>query len=77
MPRCHLASLKCSSTRRPPTAPGRGVARQPRLLRQYLPKGADLRPFSQADLDTFAHELNHRSRKAHGYRPRPRSTLTC
>ncbi|MFE2749676.1 IS30 family transposase [Streptomyces scopuliridis] len=39
-----------------------------RLLRQYLPKGADLRTFSQADLDTIAHELNHRPRKTHGYR---------
>ncbi|MEU9897304.1 IS30 family transposase [Streptomyces phaeochromogenes] len=39
-----------------------------RLLRQYLPKGADLRTFSQADLDAVAHELNHRPRKTHGYR---------
>ncbi|MER5413592.1 IS30 family transposase [Streptomyces virginiae] len=39
-----------------------------RLLRQYLPKGADLRRFSQADLDAIAHELNHRPRKIHGYR---------
>ncbi|MGW2183385.1 IS30 family transposase [Streptomyces sp. NPDC001732] len=39
-----------------------------RLLRQYLPKGADLRPFSQADLGAIAHELNHRPRKIHGYR---------
>ncbi|MFC4606257.1 IS30 family transposase [Streptomyces maoxianensis] len=39
-----------------------------RLLRQYLPKGADLRTFSQADLDAIAHELNHRPRKVHGYR---------
>ncbi|MFB7374898.1 IS30 family transposase [Streptomyces sp. NPDC056222] len=39
-----------------------------RLLRQYLPKGADLRTFSQAELDAIAHELNHRPRKTHGYR---------
>lgn len=39
-----------------------------RLLRQYLPKGADLRTFSQTDLDSIAHELNHRPRKIHGYR---------
>lgn len=39
-----------------------------RLLRQYLPKGADLRTFSQAGLDAIAHELNHRLRKTHGYR---------
>ncbi|MEV5687592.1 IS30 family transposase [Streptomyces sp. NPDC052164] len=37
-----------------------------RLLRQYLPKGADLRTFSQADLDTIAHELNHHPRVACG-----------
>lgn len=39
-----------------------------RLLRQYLPKGADLRTFSQAELDAIAHELNHRPRKTHDYR---------
>nr|WP_255310828.1 IS30 family transposase [Streptomyces viridosporus] len=39
-----------------------------RLLRQHLPKSADLRTFSQADLDAIAHELNHRPRKIHGYR---------
>lgn len=39
-----------------------------RLLRQHLPKGADLRTFGQADLDAVAHELNHRPRKIHGYR---------
>ncbi|MEW2490039.1 hypothetical protein [Streptomyces sp. NPDC048411] len=38
-----------------------------RLLRQYLPKGADLRTFSQVDLDAIAHELNHRLRRTHGY----------
>jgi hypothetical protein len=32
------------------------------------PKGADLRTFSQADLDAIAHELNRRPRKTHGYR---------
>ncbi|MGW5852774.1 IS30 family transposase [Streptomyces sp. NPDC055254] len=39
-----------------------------RLLRQYLPKGANLRTFTQADLDAIADELNHRPRKVHGYR---------
>ncbi|GAA2358993.1 hypothetical protein SVIO_109170 [Streptomyces violaceusniger] len=39
-----------------------------RLIRQYLPKGADLRTFSQADLDAIAHELHRRPRKTHGYR---------
>lgn len=38
-----------------------------RLLLQYLPKGADLRTFSHADLDAIAHELNHRPRKTRGY----------
>ncbi|GGU86978.1 hypothetical protein GCM10010211_61350 [Streptomyces albospinus] len=38
------------------------------LRRQYLPKGAALRTFSQADLDAIARELNHRPRKVHGYR---------
>ncbi|MFJ3728881.1 IS30 family transposase [Streptomyces sp. NPDC090045] len=38
------------------------------LLRQYLPKGADLRKLSQADLDEIAEELNHRPRNILGYR---------
>ncbi|MEU7659171.1 IS30 family transposase [Streptomyces lincolnensis] len=40
-----------------------------RLLRQYLPKGADLRPLGEADLDAIAHELHHRPHRTHGYRP--------
>ncbi|MFD7552182.1 IS30 family transposase [Streptomyces sp. NPDC059816] len=38
-----------------------------RLLRQYLPKGSDLRKLSQADLDVIAEELNNRPRKTHNY----------
>ncbi|WP_020123049.1 IS30 family transposase [Streptomyces canus] len=38
------------------------------LLREYLPKDADLGTFSQADLEAIAHELNHRPRKIHGCR---------
>jgi IS30 family transposase len=33
------------------------------LLRQYFPKRSDLKPYSQADLDTIAAELNGRPRK--------------
>ncbi|MFB9884473.1 IS30 family transposase [Planobispora siamensis] len=38
------------------------------LLRQYLAKSADLRTFTQADLDAIATELNDRPRKLHGFR---------
>ncbi|GAB7072119.1 hypothetical protein JCM12141A_64090 [Mycolicibacterium hodleri] len=34
-----------------------------RLLRQYLHKNADLRSFTQDDLDTIAAKLNHRPRR--------------
>jgi IS30 family transposase len=37
------------------------------LLRQYLPKGTDLRRFSQHDLDEIATKLNTRPRKTLGY----------
>jgi IS30 family transposase len=38
------------------------------LLRQYLPQGADLKPFTQADLDAVAAELNGRPRETPGWR---------
>jgi IS30 family transposase len=34
-----------------------------RLLRQYFPKGTDLSPFSQAQLNKVARQLNERPRK--------------
>ena len=34
-----------------------------RLLRQYFPKKTDLSPFSQADLNRIARQLNERPRK--------------
>jgi IS30 family transposase len=38
------------------------------LLRQYLPKGGDLRQFDQAELDTIAAELNGRPRQTLGFK---------
>ena len=42
------------------------------LLRQYLPRTADLRRFSQADLDRIAAELNGRPRQILGFKTRRR-----
>ena len=33
------------------------------LVRQYLPKGADLSPYSPRDLEKIAHSLNTRPRR--------------
>ena len=38
------------------------------LLRQYLPKGIDVSPYSQAKLNAVARQLNERPRKTLGYR---------
>jgi IS30 family transposase len=38
------------------------------LLREYLPKGTDLSPYRQADLDAIAHKLNVRPRKSLGWK---------
>lgn len=45
-----------------------------RLLRQYLAKNADLRSFTQADLNTIAARINERPRKVAGSSD-PRNTL--
>lgn len=38
-----------------------------RLLRQYLPKGIDLAPYTQAELNKIARQLNERPRKTLDY----------
>jgi IS30 family transposase len=38
-----------------------------RLLRQYFPKGTDLSPISQAQLDQISLRLNQRPRKTLGF----------
>jgi transposase, IS30 family len=38
------------------------------LLRQYLPKSADLRQFDQGALDAIAAELNSRPRQTLGFK---------
>jgi hypothetical protein len=51
-----------------PTMPTSRNENTNRLLRQHLPKGADLHAFSQADLDAIVYKLTHRPRKTHGCR---------
>jgi transposase, IS30 family len=38
------------------------------LLRQYFPKGTNLRLHSEGDLDTIAQALNHRPRQSLGWK---------
>ena len=53
-----------------PNAPReRGISENTHgLTRQYLPKGTDLSPFSQDQLDDIAWRLNTRPRKAPGWK---------
>ena len=37
------------------------------LLRQYFPKGAELRHYTQKQLDVVAAQINRRPRKRYGY----------
>ena len=46
------------------------------LLRQYFPRGTDIRPYSQAQLNAIAARLNTRPRKTLGYRT-PAATLAA
>ncbi len=41
------------------------------LVRQYLPKGADLSPYSRRDPEKIAHSLNTRPRACLGFHPPP------
>ncbi len=45
------------------------------LLRQYLPKKADLAKFSRHELEAFAEKLNNRPRKTLGFHT-PNEVLT-
>jgi IS30 family transposase len=42
-----------------------------RVLRQYFPKGTDLSPYSQADVNAIALRLNQRPRKTLGFQTPP------
>jgi IS30 family transposase len=45
----------------------RGTNENTNLLRQYFPRGTDLSPISQAQLDQVALRLNQRPRKTLGF----------
>jgi IS30 family transposase len=53
-----------------PRSPGQRASNENAngLVRQYLPRTADLRRFSQADLDRIAAELNGRPRQILGFK---------
>jgi len=47
------------------------------LLRQYFPKGTDLAPYSQAQLNAIAHRLNTRPRKTLKYQTPAAKLAAC
>ena len=66
-PSRHYTGIQATSAT--PTAPGRpGNENTNGLLRQYFPKGADLRHVTQADCDAVAASLNNRPRKTLGFK---------
>ena len=70
----------CRSTSAIRAAPGSAARNENTngLLRQYFPKGADLRQLDQAELDAVAAELNGRPRQTLGFRhPHRHSPRRC
>ena len=60
-------ACRCTSARRPARGSGRSNENTNGLLRQYFPKGSDLRAHGPGDLAAVAAELNARPRKTLGW----------